>query len=120
MAETDEYGVDLATVQPMHEWSDADGGGHNCDLCPSESIWKCDERAHEYVTDPIEKVLSQHQRMDLPDDGGILCLCAETFGGPVWHRRHIVGVIRAVLDGRHDPFTQGPFADVEVDDADAS
>lgn len=105
---SDGYGVDAATVFPMHDWTDADG---RCDLCPAESKWKHDRQAHEYVYDPLEKVLASHQPLRISDDV-VMCLCKDTFGGPVWHRRHVVGILRAVMEGRHDPFTQGPFSDV--------
>lgn len=35
-----------ATERPTHYWNDPDGDGHNCAMCSSDSIWKCDRAAH--------------------------------------------------------------------------
>lgn len=108
-------------TRPAHDWNDPDGDGHTCVDCPPESIWKCDEYAHTHVVDPLEKIIAQHLPMKM-EDGSIMCLCHGAhdglFRGPAYHRRHVVGFIRAHLDGEHDPFTEGPWSDIDLDKED--
>jgi hypothetical protein len=97
--------IDAATVRPMHDWNDPDGDGHTCVDCPPESIWKCDERAHDTIVDPIERILVHHLPIAL-ENGDVFCMCltannpTAAWTGPVYHRRHVVGIIRAHLEGR--------------------
>lgn len=42
----------------------------------------------------VEATLRHHLPMAHPD-GWVLCTCAETFEGPVYHRRHVASLIVA-------------------------
>lgn len=42
----------------------------------------------------IEMTMQHHLGVEAPD-GWVLCLCCQTFRGPVFHRRHVASLIAA-------------------------
>lgn len=55
----------MANERPRHPFFDPDQDGHNCVLCSSDSIWKCDVAAHP--NDPYDW-LTDEQRTQLRAD----------------------------------------------------
>lgn len=48
------------------------------------------------ITDPLELLLGKHLPLPLPS-GAVLCLCHQTFTGPVYHRRHVAELVYSLL-----------------------
>ncbi len=54
------------------------------------------------ITDPVERVLNEHQCINLPDYRRC-CLCGALFENPSGYRRHVAALIYAALDSDTGP-----------------
>ena len=64
-----------------------------CADCRSDFISRC-----VIVNDPVENILSQHQHLcGLSDLDSVMCMCAERFDGPGYHRVHVATLIYDAL-----------------------
>ncbi len=88
----------ICEVMPVDEVDDP-----LCPVCRIEFT-----AASQIVRDPVEQLLSRHQRLMTTEF--VMCLCGEPFEGPALYRRHVAELIRTAL-GLDPPAPWTPASD---------